>query len=310
MYEDMGLVASYHGESIMLQQERLIVPGLGVVILVSAFVMGAPLIYLLLIGVLGLAAVGTYNLPHAVQVETRIAIAALGLVILIIYFNSLGFWLALLSFVAIGALQIRYRHSLRNPPHTTAWLNAVLRQRGATDPKAAQAEAADNGAAPSIAMPAMPGVLQGKVSIAGVMAAVLGIIVLLTAVMPWMSGGSDWESVVLSGWEVARWISQGGDSPLPYAFVWTLAGLAIASMLSVALPRVVPVVMGVLGLAVTVAAMVYMQDAMAWSEERVAGRSVGYGIGAYLSAVAFIAITALHLIPATYRPLGGNKTDG
>ena len=284
----------------MLQQERLMVPVLGVVILVSIFVMGAPLIYLLLLGLLGLVAVSTYYLPHAVQVETRIAISALGLVVLIIYFNSLGFWLALLSFGAIGALQIRYRHLLQNPPHTITWLNTVLGQRGVAD-----ADNADNAAAPSIAV---PGVL-GKVSIAGVVAAVLGIIVLLTAVMPWFSGGSDSESVTWSGWEVARWIRQVEGSPLPYAFVWTLAVLAIASIPSAALPRVVPIIVGILGLAVTVAAMVYMQDAMAWSEEREAGRSVGYGIGAYLAAVAFIAITTLHLIPATYRPLGGNKTD-
>ncbi len=57
----------------MQVQERLIVPGLGVVILLSVFLMGAPLMYLLLLGLLGLAAVGTYYVPHAVQVETRIA---------------------------------------------------------------------------------------------------------------------------------------------------------------------------------------------------------------------------------------------
>ena len=60
----------------MQDYERLIVPGLGVVILLSAFLLGVPLIYTLILSLLGAAAVGTYFAPHAVQVETRIAIAA------------------------------------------------------------------------------------------------------------------------------------------------------------------------------------------------------------------------------------------
>ncbi len=51
-------------------QERLIVPGLGVVTLLSAFMLDVPLVYKLLLGLLGLAATGTYFAPHAVQVET------------------------------------------------------------------------------------------------------------------------------------------------------------------------------------------------------------------------------------------------
>ena len=110
--------------------------------------------YLLLLGLLGLAAVGTYYVPHAVQVETRIGIAALGLILLTFYFSSLGFWLALLAFGTIGALQIRYRDALQNPPHTIAWLNTVLGRRGAAGAAATKADAGGGGsAAPAIALP-------------------------------------------------------------------------------------------------------------------------------------------------------------
>ncbi len=134
----------------MQVQERLIVPGLGVIILLSSFMLGAPLIYLLLMGLLGLAAVGTYYVPHAVQVETRIGIAALG--------------------------------------------------------------------------------------------------------------------------------------------------------------RVVPIIVGIAGLVVTILAMVYIALAIGSSGAREAGVAISYGIGAYLTALAFIIIAVLHFIPATYKPIGKDNT--
>ncbi len=104
-------------------QEKYLVPVLGAIILLSVFGFassGVSLIYPVVLGILGLAAVGTYFLPAAVQVEARIAIAALGLIILIFYFSSVSFWLALLAFGAIGASQIRYASLLNMPPHTVA----------------------------------------------------------------------------------------------------------------------------------------------------------------------------------------------
>ena len=103
----------------MQVQERLIVPGLGVVILLSAVILGAPLVYKLLLGVLGLAAAGTWFAPRQVQVETRIAISALGLVILLLVIST-AFWLTLLSFGAIAALQFHTAASCsgtRQPSH-------------------------------------------------------------------------------------------------------------------------------------------------------------------------------------------------
>lgn len=87
-----------------------------------------------------------------------------------------GFWLAMLSFGAIGALQIRYRDVLKNLPHTLACLNTKNL-----------------------------GFLQGKLNIAGIAAVTLGIIVLLTAALPWMS--TDLEGSPSTGWEAASFIA-------------------------------------------------------------------------------------------------------
>lgn len=111
----------------MQDYERLIVPGLGVVILLSSFLLGVPLAYQVLLALLGAAAVGTYFAPPTVQVETRIAIAAVGLVILLIV-SSTAFWLALLSFGAIAALQLQHRHALQRNPATITWLSALLKR--------------------------------------------------------------------------------------------------------------------------------------------------------------------------------------
>ena len=284
----------------MQVQERLIVPGLGVIILLSIFMLGAPLIYLLLLGLLGLAAVGTYYVPHAVQVETRIGIAALGLLILIFYFSSLGFWLALLAFGTIGALQIRYRDALQNPPQTIAWLNMVLARRGT-----AGAGGGGGGAAPAIVLPA---ILQGKVSIAGIAAAVLGIIVLLTPAMPWYSFGFGGESTSYSGWAIALGIAVEEGTILPFVFIGVLAALALVSVASVLLPRVVPIIVGIAGLVVTILAMVYIALAINSTGALEAGVALSYGIGAYLTALAFIIIAVLHFIPATYKPIGKDNT--
>ncbi len=151
----------------MGMQERFIVPGLGVIVLLSLIALGArnvSLIYLLVMGVLGIAAIGTYFLPHAIQIETRIAIAALGLLTMFTYFSSTGFWLALLAFGAIGALQIRYRDELQTPLHTVAWLNEALARRGAGGEGTAQADDGDGGGGTTLPI-SLPAALQSKVRI-------------------------------------------------------------------------------------------------------------------------------------------------
>ena len=111
-------------------REEYIVPALGAIILLSVFGFaagGASPVYPVLLGILGLAAVGTYFLPTGVQAEMRIAIAVLGLMILVIYFSSVSFWLALLAFGAIGASQIRHGAMLSMPPqHTVAYVKTLL----------------------------------------------------------------------------------------------------------------------------------------------------------------------------------------
>ena len=74
---------------------------------------------------LGLAAIGTYFVPAGVQVETRIAIAALGLLTMIVMFNSIGFWLAFAGFGVIVALQVQHRGLLQKSLHTVEWLRTL-----------------------------------------------------------------------------------------------------------------------------------------------------------------------------------------
>ena len=128
-------------------QEEYIVPGLGVVILLSVIgfmTSGASIVHLALLTLLGSAAVGTYFLPHAVQIELRVVIAALGLLILLLYFSNLAFWLALLAFGAIGALQIRHSDALQMfPQHTIAWVKGKLGQEVAMGTGASEAGAGD-----------------------------------------------------------------------------------------------------------------------------------------------------------------------
>ena len=129
-------------------KEEYIVPALGAIVLLSVFgfaTSGLSLIYPVLLGILGLAAVGTFFLPPAVQVEVRIAIAALGLIILIFYFSSVSFWLALLAFGAIGASQIRHGSVLTMPPHTVAYVKALLEKQGASGAAGVASEGGGDG---------------------------------------------------------------------------------------------------------------------------------------------------------------------
>ncbi len=150
-------------------REEYIVPALGVIILLSVFgfaTSGFSLIYPVLLGILGLAAVGTFFLPSAVQVEVRIAIAVLGLLILIFYFSSVPFWLALLAFGAIGASQVRHGSVLTMPPHTVAYVKTLLEKQGAEGAGSSgdgSGEAAQTGFASGATGAAAPGfAVQGR----------------------------------------------------------------------------------------------------------------------------------------------------
>lgn len=301
-------------------QERLIVPGLGVVILLSAFILGVPLVYKLLLGLLGLAATGTYFVPHPVQVETRIAIAALGLIILLII-SSTAFWLTLLSFGAIAALQIPHRHTLQRSSATIAWLNTVLERR-AGGPPVGEAAGGDAGedegtvaaAGDGESRPQAPsgiGTLPGfvRMNVPGIGGLVVGVLVLLSVFMPWFSflisaygeteGGLNF--TLRSGAEEL-------DLPVLGGFFFILIVLGLLSIVSIVLPHVVAAIIAGTGLAVTLASYLYVFVEVEREAPELSSIGVGAtalpAVGALIAGLCFLVMLVLQLIPAL------NKSGG
>ena len=296
--------------------EQYIAPGLGIVILLSAFLLGVPLVYQALLVLLGAAAVGSYFAPPAVQVETRIAIAAVGLVILLMI-SSVAFWLALLSFGAIGALQFQHRHTLQRNLATIDWLGEMVRrvQERRSAPQAcggAEAEAgAAAGAGDGESTPQAPsgaGALPGfvRLNAAGIGGLIAGVLALLSVFLPWygflvtafgeMAGG---ESLTLTAAAAEL------EMPELRTFFYVLIALAVASIASIVLPRVVAAAAAAGGLAVTLVSYVYV---LAQVEREVAELS-SYGVGAtaipaigtLLAGASFLAVLVLQLIPGANR---------
>ena len=168
--------------------EQHIVPGLGVIVLLAVFVLASTgyfaVGYLVVLGILGAAAIGTYFMPPEVQVEVRIALAVLGLLALFVMSRSFGFWLALLAFLAIGAIQIPHRGTLSRSLHTVAWLNALRAGQGvgATDTGDGGSEGA--GEANTRMSPGIGA--SGRV-IGRFAMPVMGVIVLLSFLLPWLT---------------------------------------------------------------------------------------------------------------------------
>lgn len=302
----------------MREDDKFIVPVLGVVVVVSVFVLGTsfwPIGYVAILFVLGLAAMGTYFLPEQVQVETRIAIAALGLLVLIFMFSSLGFWLALLSFGAMGALQIRYRGILRMPPtHTLEWLRAlqVQRGRGGTEADDVSTDSGDEATAPAQQGEASSSMasgreIVGKAGIGGIGASALGIVILCTAVMPWFGlsfSGSEAES--LSSWKLVQDLrAEDGDSPIPYGIAGATMALAFLASASVVLPRWVPAVVGIAGMAVMIFTFIYVVAVFRLDEiPEGSGVEPSFGVGFWLASLAFVLVSGLQLIPRPNRSSG------
>ena len=317
-------------------QERLIVPGLGVVILLSVLILGVPWFYKVILGLLGLAASATYFAPHAVQVETRMAIAALGLIILLIV-TSTAFWLALLSFAAIAALQFQHRHTLQRSSATLAWLNALL-QRGpsapanpttpppadanAAPPPPADANAAppppaDADAAPAGAEAASPAAPRAqapqglavpafvRLSLAGIGGSVLGVGAAVMVFVPWVfvmiSGGTESETFDFT---LRHWAELEDDQAVT-GFLVILLLLGLASIASIVLPRIAAALIGAAGLVVTIISYVYLfgefENAMqgelpSWVDATLLPS------GAVLAAFCYMGIMVLQLIPALNKP--------
>ena len=302
----------------MQLQERLIVPGLGVVILLSAFILGVPLVYKLLLMLLGLGAVGTYFVPHAVQVETRIAIAALGLVILLII-SSTAFWLSLLAFGAIAALQVQHRHTLQRSPATIEWLNALLQRRSMAAREAAGGgeEAAGDGGSALIAASAggLPGFV--RVNAAGIGSSVLGAIVLLSLFMPWVIFLVTYDQEVWGGmqeeWQSMSYtlLAAAGtlENNVPRVLFGILLVLSLSGIASIVLPRAVAALVAVAGFLVTSFSWLYFFGEQLFAKHffadfvppGVGAATIPY-LGALLASLCFFVIFVLQLIPRLNKP--------
>ena len=308
----------------MQVQERLIVPGLGIVILLSAFILGVPLVYKLLLGLLGLATAGTYFAPRLVQVETRIAIAVLGLLILLIS-SSVAFWLTLLSFGAIAALQFQHRHDLQRNPATIAWLSTLLktvqarrsgRAEGAGDTgEEAGAAAGDGegGQAPALpAVSSLPGFV--RVNPAGIGSSVLGVIAMASVFLPWilfeLSGGGETESFHFTLWEMTDPLGEGWDTGQARPIFFGMLVLGIASAASIVLPRIVPVLIGIAGMAVAVYSYLYFFAEIINALRAAGGLPPGVDVvvlpnsGSLLAVLCYLSIFVLQLVPAWNRSRG------
>ncbi len=306
----------------MKDYERLIVPGLGVVILLSAFILGVPLVYKLLLALLGLAASATYFAPHSVQVETRIGIAAVGLVILLMV-TSTAFWLALMSFAAIAALQFQHRHTLQRNPATIEWLTALVkgaqaRRAGRADGGGGEGEAAgeagdgavaedgERAAAPKpLGVDALPGFV--RVNVAGIGGLVAGVVVVGSVFMPWYGFLISAFGEIVSA-EVPALTLQAAAREFGLlafqVFFYVLLALGVLSIVSMVLPRAVAAIIAAGGLAVTFVSYAYMV-AQVEGDAELSNLGVDAtaipAIGALMAGACFLAMLALQLIPAANK---------
>lgn len=294
-------------------QERLIVPGLGVVILLSVFILDVLLVYKLLLGLLGLAAAGSYFAPREVQVETRIAIAALGLIILLIV-SSTAFWLALLSFGAIAALQFPHRHTLQRNPATFAWLSAALKDvqarrsgraegGGDADEEAGVVAVAGDGESrpqAPLGVDTLPEFV--RTNVAGVGCGVAGALVLMSVFLPWVGFlASAWGELAAGENLTLRAASEELGLSVLSVFFYLLIVLGLFSIISIALPRTVAAIIAAAGFAVTLASYFYVFAEVQREAAELSSLGVGVttlpAVGSIIAGLAFLIMFVLQLIP-------------
>ena len=307
--------------------ERFIAPGLGVVIVLAIFILGVPLVYQVLLGLLGLAAAATWFAPYRVQVETRIAIAALGLVILLIV-SSVAFWMTLLSFAVIGALQYPHRHTLQRNPATIEWLSGMvkdLQERranraaaggdveeetgvaagdGGEDAAVAPAAAEGRSAArPPSGGGALPGFL--RMNVAGVGGLVAGALVVGSVFMPWLAFLASAFGEMAAGNLTLRAAAAEMELPALNGFFYALLALGVGSIICIVLPRIVAAIIAAAGLAVTFASYLYVFAQVEREVAQLSGMGVGVltlpAVGSLLAAFCFVVMFVLQLIPAANR---------
>ena len=300
--------------------ERLIVPVLGVMITLAAVTLGAPPVYKLLLGILGLVAAGTYFAPQAVQVETRVFIAATGLIILLMV-TSTAFWLALLAFGAIAALQFPHRHALQRNPATIAWLSAVLKAAqarrfgrvegdGDADEGGGAETAAGDGESrsrePSWAQ-ALPGFV--RLNVAGIGSLVAGLVILTSAFLPWVGFLASAYGELAAGTSLTlRAGAEELDLPALHVFFFVLLALSVLSIIAIGLHRAVAAIIAAAGLTLTLASYLYVLGVVEGDAAQLS--SIGVGVltvpsaGSLLAGFAFLAMFILQLIPKANRSRG------
>ena len=318
-------------------QQRFIVPGLGVVVLLAAVgfaSVGSPLWMWLLIALLGIAAIATYFAPEEAQVELGAGIAILGLVVLLLRYNSIPLWLSLVSFGAMGAFQIRRVDVLRTAPRNTiAWISALAERRGglrmtgisvvSKDGEAvqnagphggagAEAAAGDGEAAPPSTLNGLPGFV--RLSGAGIGSAGLGVLAALSVFIPWIylyvdvgDEGIGFSYTLLG---VNETLDMGA---MPIVFFIILLVLGLACIASIALPRAVAAIVAVAGFIVNFASYIYMY--VQWDQvDFTFGSGLGGGavdwvtlpnMGSMLAGFCYLVIFLLQLIPRLNKPLFG-----
>ena len=160
------------------------------------------------------------------------------------------------------------------------------------------AEATQTGGAPPTAQPRAS--TGSNINIGAIGAAICGIIILLSAAMPWVVVSADFgifgsDRGSLSGWEFIQESAREGDSAIPYAAAGVLALLAVLGIASIALPRVVPVIAGILG--VVAMAILFFAFSEISAEIRGYGANLTMGMGFWLATLSFLVMAVVQAIP-------------
>ena len=304
-------------ESVNIQQ-RFIVPGLGVVVLLAAVgfaSVGSPLWMWLLVALLGIVAIATYFAPEEAQVELGAGIAILGLVVLLLRYNSIPLWLSLVSFGAMGAFQIRRVDVLRTAPRNTiTWIKELAERRGVARAPVAE-DAAGDGEAAQVTAPSTLNALPGfvRLSGAGIGSAGLGVLAALSVFLPWIylyvDVGEDGIGFSYTLLGVNETLDMGA---MPIVFFSILLVLGLACIASIALPRAVAAIVAVAGFIVNFASYIYMYVQWDQVDFTFGGGLLGGGVvdwvtlpnmGSMLAGFCYTVIFLLQLIPRLNKPL-------
>ena len=318
-------------------QEEYIAPALGVVILLALLGLHASPIVMVILGILGVVAVGTFLLPPLVQVELRVAIAAVGLLVLVFFLGSLAFWLVLLAFGAMGALQVRHSDSLQLPPrHTVEWFKAVLDRSGEARTAAAATAAGEEAGgeegeaagetAQAASAPAQAAAAPGLAAVQGGLSAAAGtigtsparltasvlsaLVVLCIFTLPFVwvivtvefAGQSESESMSYTFRDATQQLEEevGSGAAGNVLFV-VLAAVAVVGIASAVLPRALVIIAGLAGMAVTFIDYIYLFAEFYDLSESAPGISLSVvslpHVGALFAGGCFLLIAVLQLLP-------------